>query len=260
VAQWLLIGFIHGVMNTDNMSVAGETIDYGPCAFMDPYHPATVYSSIDRNGRYAYGNQPDIAHWNLFRLAESLLPLLDPDVERGVGIAREVLDTYPARFETSFQDGLRQKLGLTEALEGDEALARGLLDCMAEGRADFTLTFRRLSDAAGAGPDADGAVRSLFGNPDAFDAWAAGWRRRLAHEGGPSPARRDAMRAVNPAFIPRNHRIQAVITAALTKSDFGPLDELMTVLSTPYADQPDRAQYAEPPLPQEVVHETFCGT
>jgi uncharacterized protein YdiU (UPF0061 family) len=266
IASWQLIGFIHGVMNTDNMSIAGETIDYGPCAFMDTFHPATVYSSIDHTGRYAYGNQPGIAHWNLVRFAQALLPLLGDDEDAAIGAAQEAIDTFRARFEAAYLAGLRRKLGLAQEREGDMtlgqdlALAQGLLDCMAENKADFTLTFRRLSDAAGAGPDADGPLRSLFDDPAAFDGWAAKWRQRLAQQAGTGAERRAAMRAVNPAFIPRNHRVAAVIAAAQNGSDFTLLDELSTVLAAPYDDQPELAQYAEPPRPEQVVHATFCGT
>jgi uncharacterized protein YdiU (UPF0061 family) len=256
IARWMLVGFIHGVMNTDNMSVAGETIDYGPCAFMDIYHPGTVYSSIDRGGRYAYGNQPRIALWNLTRLAEALLPLLDDEEETAKTAALAALDGFAPAFETAYRDGLRRKIGLAESQPDDVALAQNLLDRMTENQADFTLTFRRLANAM----DDNGPVRSLFADPTAFDIWADKWRQRIAQEGGPSPERQAAMRAVNPAFIPRNHRVQAVIAAAETSADFAPLDELVAVLSHPYDDQPDRARYAEPPRPEEVVHQTFCGT
>ena len=258
VAAWLLVGFIHGVMNTDNMSIAGETIDYGPCAFMDAYHPATVFSSIDHQGRYAYGNQPQIALWNLTRLAEALLPLLSDDREAAVAAANEALGAFPSLFETCFHAGLRRKLGLATAQEGDWALARDLLDLMAENRADFTLTFRRLSAAAGS--QHDDSVRPHFSAASAFDAWAERWRRRLAQESVDPAARRAAMEAVNPAFIPRNHRVETVIRAAVERNDFGPFEELLTVLSEPYRDQPAFAHYAEGPQEHERVHQTFCGT
>lgn len=265
VARWQQLGFIHGVMNTDNMSIAGETIDYGPCAFMDNFHPATVYSSIDVNGRYAYANQPRIAHWNLSRFAGALLPLLGEDEDAAITAAQESLDAFPGRFEAAHLAGFRRKLGLAEAREGDRTLAQDLLDRMAKNNADFTLTFRRLSDSAGAGPDgdaldADGPVRSLFDDPASFDGWAATWRQRLAQESAVAVERRAAMRAVNPAFIPRNHRVEAAITAAQARLDFTLLGELLTVLATPYDDQPDFAHYAAPPRPDEVVHQTFCGT
>ena len=259
IASWQLIGFIHGVMNTDNMSVVGETIDYGPCAFMDTFHPGTVFSSIDGAGRYAYGNQPGIAHWNLARLAQAMLPHLGSDADSALDAAREAIGTFPARFAAAHLAGLRRKLGLTEERAGDMALAQDLLDRMAKNRADFTLTFRRLSDAAGAGPDADGPLRSLFDDPAAFDAWAVEWRRRLAQEDATAAEREAAMRAVNPAVIPRNHQVEAVIAAA-RHGDHAPLDDLLTVLAAPFEDRPAFARYADPPTPDQVVHETFCGT
>jgi uncharacterized protein YdiU (UPF0061 family) len=259
VARWLLVGFIHGVMNTDNMSVAGETIDYGPCAFMDAYDPATVFSSIDQGGRYAYGNQPRIALWNLTRLAEALLPLLASEQEPAIAQAQEALGGFAPRFESAYHAGLRRKLGLATEQEGDAAVAQDLLKLMAENQADFTLTFRHLADA---GADAGGAeaVRNLFVNPQAFDGWAARWRDRLAQEPQDPAARRAAMRAVNPAFIPRNHRVEAMIQAAVQHDDFAPFEELLRVLSRPYEDEPEFAQYATPPEPHERVRETFCGT
>ena len=259
VAQWLLVGFIHGVMNTDNMSIAGETIDYGPCAFMDAHHPATVFSSIDHQGRYSYSHQPGIAQWNLTRLAETLLPLLSEDEDQAVGVAQEALVGFAARFEAHFHAGLRRKLGLFTEREGDLALAQDLLSAMAENQADFTLTFRRLSEAA-ADSEGDGLVRSLFANPSAYDGWALRWRQRLGEEAQDGATRSAAMRAVNPMFIPRNHRVEAIIEAATERNDFAPFEELLAVLSKPYEDQPALAHYAEPPAPHQRVTQTFCGT
>jgi uncharacterized protein YdiU (UPF0061 family) len=259
VAQWLNVGFIHGVMNTDNMSIAGETIDYGPCAFMDAYDPATVFSSIDQHGRYAYANQPGIALWNLTRLAEALLPLLAEDQDEAVAEAQVALGAFGPRFETAHHAGLRRKLGLSTAREDDLPLMRDLLNAMAANGADFTLTFRRLSEAA-MGPEGDEAVRRLFADPSAYDAWAARWWQRLAEEPREGAERQAAMRSVNPAFIPRNHRVEAVIAAAVERDDFGPFEELLTVLSQPYEDQPAFAPYADPPEPHERVLQTFCGT
>jgi uncharacterized protein YdiU (UPF0061 family) len=259
IPQWLLAGFIHGVMNTDNMSVTGETIDYGPCAFMDEYDPQTVFSSIDRRGRYAYGNQPAIAHWNLTRLAECLLPLLSEDSERAVADAEEALGAFAPAFEAAYQAGLRRKLGLQTAREEDHALAGDLLKAMAANAADFTNTFRGLSDAV-AGPEKDAEVRQLFAEPAAYDEWAVRWRARLEEEPLGTGARRAAMRAANPAFIPRNHRVEAVIRAAVDHGDFGPFEELHAVLSKPFEDQPGFEKYAAPPQEQERVRETFCGT
>jgi serine/tyrosine/threonine adenylyltransferase len=259
VARWLLVGFIHGVMNTDNMSVAGETIDYGPCAFMDPYDPATVFSSIDHAGRYAYANQPGIALWNLTRLAETLLPLLSEDKDKAVAEAQEALGTFAPRFEAVFNTGLRRKLGLFTERDEDVALMQDLLTAMAKNHADFTLTFRRLSDAA-ADEAGDEAVRRLFADPAAYDGWAVRWRQRLGEESQFGAVRGAAMRAVNPAFIPRNHRVEAVIEAAVARDDFAPFEELLGVLSRPYEDQPAFAHYADPPQPHERVLQTFCGT
>jgi uncharacterized protein YdiU (UPF0061 family) len=259
VAQWLLVGFIHGVMNTDNMSIAGETIDYGPCAFMDAYDPATVFSSIDAYGRYAYGNQPRIALWNLARLAECLVPLLGANEDEAVAEAQAALEAFGPRFEATYHAGLRDKLGLSGEGDGDRELAQDLLEMMAKNQADFTLTFRRLCDAA-ADSAGDASVRELFADPGAYDAWAARWRRRLALEPQTRQARRAAMRSVNPAFIPRNHRVEAVIEAAVARKDFAPFEELLGVVTKPYEDQPGLAHYADPPEPHERVLQTFCGT
>ena len=259
VARWLLVGFIHGVMNTDNTSISGETIDYGPCAFLDEYNPAQVFSSIDELGRYAYANQPRIALWNLTRLAECLLPLFSDEQDKAIEQAQFVLGDFPEKFATAYQAGLRRKIGLFRARDGDEALVQDLLDAMAKNAADFTNTFRRLADAAG-DPAADADVRSQFTDPAAFDEWAARWRLRLAAEPQSADERRTAMRAVNPSFIPRNHRIEAVIQAAVNNDDYAPFEELLTVLAEPYDDQPQFAAYADPPLPDQRVLQTFCGT
>lgn len=259
VARWLLVGFIHGVMNTDNTSISGETIDYGPCAFMDAYDPATVFSSIDRDGRYAFGHQPRIAQWNLARLAETLLPLLSEKEDRAIADAEEALGAFAPQFDSAFQAGMRKKLGLFTAHDGDPTLAQDLLNAMAANHADFTLTFRSLSEAAG-DPSGDGGVSRLFADPSAYDGWAARWRQRLGEEPQDGAMRRIAMRAVNPAFIPRNHRVEAVIEAAVRRDDFAPFDELLTLLSKPYEDQPAFAHYADPPQPHERVDQTFCGT
>jgi len=259
MAKWLLVGFIHGVMNTDNTSIAGETIDYGPCAFMDAYDPAKVFSSIDYAGRYAYGNQPRIAQWNLARFAETLLPLLGEDEKQAVAVAQGALTDFVACFQASYRGGLQRKIGLTTEREGDAALAQGLLTCMADNSADFTLTFRRLCDAA-AGEEGDPAVRTLFADASAYDTWAAPWHRRLAEDNVDPDERRAAMRAVNPAFIPRNHLVEAAIAAAVTRDDFVPFEELVEVLARPYEDRPGSERYAAPPTPEERVQQTFCGT
>ena len=256
VSRWLLVGFVHGVMNTDNMAVSGETIDYGPCAFLDAYDPATVFSSIDAGGRYAYGNQPRMAQWNLARLAETLLPLFSDDEKAAVAEAESSLAAFAPIFTDAYHAGLRRKLGLRTEREGDKELAGELLTAMTANEADFTNTFRAL---AGAAEGRDGPARDLFIDPTAFDRWAETWRTRLAAE--PScPERADDMRAANPAFIPRNHRVEAMIAAAVERDDLWPLEELMAVLARPYDDQPENARYANPPELHERVTRTFCGT
>jgi uncharacterized protein YdiU (UPF0061 family) len=260
IAKWMLVGFIHGVMNTDNMSVAGETIDYGPCAFMDAYDPETVFSSIDRQGRYAYFRQPAIGEWNLTRLAECLLPLISDDSDAAIAEAEQTLDIYQMVFESTYHTGLRQKLGLLTERDGDAELGRDLLQAMAANGADFTLTFRRLSEAASGLEEDDAAVRSHFANPSAYDEWLPRWRQRLEQEQTDSATRRAAMLAVNPAFIPRNHRVEAVIRAAVDEGNFAPFHELVMVLSNPFEAQPDFARYMDPPAEQEMVLQTFCGT
>jgi uncharacterized protein YdiU (UPF0061 family) len=258
VARWLLIGFIHGVMNTDNTSISGETIDYGPCAFMDHYDPAAVFSSIDELGRYAYANQPRIALWNLTRLAECLLPLLADEQDTAIAEAQEILGGFPEKFTATYQAGLRAKIGLFTKQDGDESLVQDLLDAMAKNQTDFTQTFRRLGEAA-LDPANDTALHQLFADP-AYDEWAARWRQRIAEEPQSAAERRAAMQATNPAFIPRNHRIEAVIEAATHRDDFAPFEELLAVLAKPYEDQPAFAVYAEPPEPHQRVLQTFCGT
>jgi uncharacterized protein YdiU (UPF0061 family) len=254
VARWMQIGFIHGVMNTDNMSIAGETLDYGPCAFMDAYDPATVFSAIDEHGRYAYGNQPPIARWNLTRFAEALLPLLADDVDRAVALAQQALDGFDGLFQPALLGGFRRKLGLLDEEDGDAPLINGLLDIMKRGRADFTLVFRRL------GEDDISACRALFDNPAEFDGWESQWRARLAREATSPAARQAAMMRVNPLYIPRNHRVEAVIEAAVERQDFAPFEDLLAVLARPYDEQPGREDYALPPAPHERVRATFCGT
>ena len=256
IAQWLLVGFIHGVMNTDNMSIAGETIDYGPCAFMDEYDPKTVFSSIDRFGRYAYTNQPNIGVWNLTRLAECLVPLFDENEDRAIAAAEEALGKFAPTFENAYQHGLRRKLGLTSAQQGDAELGHDLLKLMHADRADFTNTFRAMSDAA-AGDDA--RFRSFFSDAPAIDEWLKRWRARLEQESTHPGARQAAMRAANPAVIPRNHRVEAMIQAAVN-GDFAPFEELLAVLAKPYEERPQFAQYTIPPQEHERVRETFCGT
>lgn len=250
VSRWMQLGFIHGVMNTDNCSVAGETIDYGPCAFLDAYDPAKRFSAIDQNGRYAFGNQPGIAQWNMARFAETLLGLIDGDIEAAAAKANEVLGAFPALFQRHWTEGMRRKLGLAGVSDEDDGLIAGLLNLMAAAQADFTLTFRRLSDPAG-----DDAVLAMLGD-DGAD-WLAAWRARVAGDG--AAAARAAMRSVNPARIPRNHRVEAMIAAAET-GDFAPFATLMAALAQPYEDDPAFAAFSDPPDADEVVERTFCGT
>ncbi|MCX7310292.1 MAG: YdiU family protein [Alphaproteobacteria bacterium] len=259
IARWLLVGFIHGVMNTDNMSIAGETIDYGPCAFMDEYHPTKVFSSIDQLGRYAYANQPQIATWNLARFAETLLPLIDENQQQAIKQAEGVLERFSARFEAAYLAGMRQKLGFSTEADGDLELAGEFISLLATNHVDFTLAFRRLSDAAGSVP-AEADLRILFRDKQGFGTWAERWRSRLMREPNHEDERRTRMRAVNPAFIPRNHRIEAMIEAAGEHEDFAPFEELLLVLAKPFEDQASFARYMDPPQPHERVCQTFCGT
>ena len=262
VAQWLLLGFIHGVMNTDNTSISGETIDYGPCAFMEAYDAVKVFSSIDHYGRYAYGNQPRAMLWNLTRLGEALLPVMEQEAGNGeaaLASAKEALAAFGPQFEAAYGAGLRRKLGLFTEREGDAALVQELLTCMAANQADFTLTFRRLCDAAG-GAEGDDEVRALFADPSAYDSWAAGWRRRLQEEPVQEQERAAAMRMASPAFIPRNHVVEAALAAAIERQDFQPFEELLDVGSRPYQDRPGLERYATPARPEECVLQTFCGT
>jgi serine/tyrosine/threonine adenylyltransferase len=262
VAQWLLLGFIHGVMNTDNTSISGETIDYGPCAFMEAYDPAQVFSSIDHQGRYAYGNQPRAAHWNLARLAETLLPLLQEEQgseEAALASAQEGLAAFAPQFEAALAAGLGRKLGFLTEREGDASLAQDLLGRMAANRADFTLTFRRLCTAA-IGPEGDEGIRMLFAEPSAYDAWAVQWRRRLDEEPVSQEERVAVMRRSNPAFIPRNHMVEEALEAAVEQQNFQPFEQLLDVVSRPYEDRPELERYAAPARPDQCVAQTFCGT
>jgi uncharacterized protein YdiU (UPF0061 family) len=256
VARWMLVGFVHGVMNTDNVSIAGETIDYGPCAFMDVYDPATVFSSIDRQGRYAYANQPVIAHWNLVRLAEALIPLLDADQDVAIARAEAALSVFPTLYEEALAAGARAKLGLTTSEADDLALWRSLLDTMAAGQADFTLTCRSLGAAAG-GDDAD--LRRQVSDVAALDAWLERWRGRLAREKVEPSRRAASMRRANPAFIPRNHRVEEAIEAAVSHQDFDPFARLTAILARPTEDQPGAEDFMLPPA-ERTRYRTFCGT
>ncbi len=259
IAQWMLVGFIHGVMNTDNMALSGETIDYGPCAFMDTYSPNTVFSSIDHGGRYAYVNQPGIAHWNLARLAETLLPLIDSDAEKAANAAIEVLQPFIEQYDAHFLNGMRRKIGLASENEADADLIKQLFGTMHRGEADFTLTFRRLALSAES-PDGDAALRELFNDPAGIDKWLQTWRQRLSSDPQSATDRAAAMRRVNPAFIPRNHRVEAALNAASERGDLQPFRQLLGILQRPFDDQPEFEAYERPPEPSERVLQTFCGT
>jgi uncharacterized protein YdiU (UPF0061 family) len=258
VARWMQIGFIHGVMNTDNSSISGETIDFGPCAFMEAYDPATVFSSIDRNGRYAYHNQAGIAQWNLARLAETLLPLLADELDAAVEIANAEVQRFGPLFTGHWVTGLRRKLGLARERDGDEALIQGFLDLLQAGEVDFTRGFRLLADAAEGN---DGPLLSLFVDHAPVMAWLDEWRRRHEGEEIAAAERAVAMRAVNPVYIPRNHLIEEAIVAATEREDYGPFERLHAVLAHPYDQRADvAARYELPAEPEERVLRTFCGT
>jgi uncharacterized protein YdiU (UPF0061 family) len=259
VARWLGVGFIHGVMNTDNTSISGETLDYGPCAFLDEYDPRKKFSSIDHAGRYAFANQPRIAQWNLVRLAESLLPLFADDEAESERLATVSLNRFPAIFEAMHLRVLRAKLGLFTEGEGDAALAATLFERLAANEVDHTLFFRRLGACAVDPAKADD-LAALFTEPGALHDWLDGWRRRIAEEEVAPADRASAMGRANPAFIPRNHRIEEMIAAAVERSDFRPFETLLRVLERPYDDQPEHSRLAEPPRPEERVRATFCGT
>jgi uncharacterized protein YdiU (UPF0061 family) len=271
VARWLGVGFVHGVMNTDNTAISGETLDYGPCAFLDEYDPNKKFSSIDHGGRYAFANQPRIAHWNMARLAETLLGLISDNEGEAVRLATDRLSRFPAAFEAAYLRVLRAKLGLTQVTiaatadtaetsdAADRALADDLLRRLADNRVDYTLFFRRLC-AAGTGAAADAAIVSLFADPTTFTTWADLWRRRLALQPIAPETRASSMRLANPAFIPRNHRVEEAIAAAVRRHDFKPFDLLADVLATPYDDHPEVAYLADPPGPEARVYQTFCGT
>ncbi|MBF0627561.1 MAG: YdiU family protein [Magnetococcales bacterium] len=260
IAHWMRVGFIHGVMNTDNTAVSGETIDYGPCAFLDTYDPATVFSSIDSWGRYAFGNQPAIAAWNLARLAETLLPVMALDGKVALARSRAVIEAFPERFKQYWLEGMRIKLGLGADEPGDEALIHDLLAIMRDGAADFTLTFRRLGAAAARTEAVGGEVRSLFADPAAIDGWLVRWSARLARDALDHQERLQRMQSVNPACIPRNHLVEEALAAAL-HNHFEPFQTLLEVLRHPCDDPPRMAEkYTAPPAVSERVFQTFCGT
>ncbi len=256
VARWMLVGFIHGVMNTDNMTISGETIDYGPCAFMDAFDPATVFSSIDHGGRYAYGNQPPIAQWNLARLAETLLPLFHDDTDNAVAAATAVLQSFPDRFHRYWSHGMRSKLGLTPAGGDDGALVGDLLSLLRGQRVDYTSFFRALSSAP---VGVAGRARSLFAEPSAFDAWAECWQARLTSQGAEPQAVAEAMDRVNPVYIPRNHLVEEALAAA-GAGEMEPFNRLVDALVRPFEERPGLERYAAPAPDDFGEYRTFCGT
>jgi uncharacterized protein YdiU (UPF0061 family) len=268
IARWMNVGFIHGVMNTDNMTLSGETIDYGPCAFMEAYDPQAVFSSIDQNGRYAYSNQPLIAQWNLARLAEALLPLVVADrgedrAQDAVAEATALIHSFPGRYQGALLRGQRHKLGLADAAGADDAadaaLAADWLELLHTHAIDFTLGWRRLANAADGD---DGAVQVLFADPQAPASWLARWRERCAADGGVAASERAArMRQANPWIIPRNHRVEEALKAASDDGDLGPFERLLAAVCDPYAERPEHLPYAEPaPAAVTACYQTFCGT
>lgn len=250
IAQWMLVGFIHGVMNTDNMTLSGETIDYGPCAFMEAYDPATVFSSIDHYGRYAYGNQPSIGQWNLLRMGETLLPLLAPTREQAIEHVRGALASYLERFEQSLLDGFRNKLGLAGEAPEDAAIVSGWLEWMQGSKQDFTLAFRRLAQSLVDGTPAF--------DDEAFTTWFARYQARITGEAAADVALR--MNAVNPSYIPRNHLVEEALAAAVDDGDLAPFHALVDVLRQPYTQQPGLERYGEPAPSSFGPYVTFCGT
>jgi uncharacterized protein YdiU (UPF0061 family) len=252
IAKWQLVGFIHGVMNTDNMALSGETIDYGPCAFMDAYDPATVFSSIDTRGRYAYGNQPHIAAWNLARFAETLLPLLHVNEEQAVKLAEDAISDFNELYHRNWLSGMRAKLGIFNEEPEDESLFEDLLSMMQKHRADFTNTFRSLTF--------DKPEDTVLFGTTAFTQWHELWQTRLRRQQEPKASSHQLMRNSNPALIPRNHRVEAAIEAAVNNGDYNVMERLLDVLSRPYAHSPDHADYSTLPALSSSPYRTFCGT
>lgn len=259
VAQWQQLGFIHGVMNTDNMLISGETIDYGPCAFMDDHHPDKVFSSIDQGARYAYGNQPSIAQWNLVWFAQALLPLLSDSEAKAVALAETALDTFPATYQPHYETGMLAKLGIHEHNDANVALLNRLLTLMSDTAADHSLTFRRLSERVNPALENDASIAGIYELPESFTSWITQWQTQLAREPLPAAERQHQMFAVNPVFIPRNHLVEEVIQAA-NQGQFQPFHDLVERLADPYHYAAIHEHYAKPPRPEQVVCKTFCGT
>ncbi len=260
LAKWQHLGFIHGVMNTDNMLLSGETIDYGPCAFLDDYHPDMVFSSIDHGGRYAFSNQPGIAYWNLGALAQALLPLLSDDPEQAVAMAQHAVDTFVPQYQQAYREGMARKIGLGEYRDEDGPLIDELLSTMASQGTDFTLAFRRLTELASPQPADDDGISRFFGLGPAFESWLQRWWQRLSDDAMPPAQRRELMLAHNPVYIPRNHLIEEVIEAARDDGNLEPFQQLVDVLATPYDYREEKQYYAVPPREEQRVKQTFCGT
>ena len=257
IAHWMLVGFVHGVMNTDNVALSGETIDYGPCAFMDDYDPKTVFSSIDTQGRYAYANQPRIGQWNLARFAETLIERISPDdSDEGIRQATRVVNAFPAQYEKAWLAGMQRKLGWTTEQAQDLELANGLFAAMHGQQVDFTLFFRNLALAV-AGDDS--AVLALFNDTDGIVAWLELWRARCALEPISAPERMDAMNQINPVYIPRNHLVEEALVAA-TAGDPAPFEQLLKLLQHPFDAQPNTARYQRPEATTTLGYRTYCGT
>ena len=257
VAHWMSIGFIHGVMNTDNTAISGQTIDYGPCAFMDTFSPTTVFSSIDVQGRYAYGNQPSIIIWNLCRLAETLVPLIDEDKSLAIELVTEEVKALESEFKSVSLNFMRYKIGLNTKENGDFELVQGLLNAMQEGEADFTLTFRRLSQAI---RGESNSIRHLFNNPTLFDLWERDWRSRLGRETFSPEERATKMDKVNPVYIPRNHKVEEALSMAVDDGDLSAFESILSTVSAPFVEVSGREGYAEPAPKTTVPYRTFCGT
>ncbi|WP_291329795.1 YdiU family protein [Desulfovibrio sp. UCD-KL4C] len=253
IARWMEVGFIHGVMNTDNTSICGETIDYGPCAFMDTYIPNKVFSSIDHAGRYAYSNQPNIGQWNMAVLGGSLLGLFDDDVETARAIGEEVLETFMPAFKKHYMVRMCRKIGLNSADELGFQLVRSLMQLMQQNHVDFTIAFLELSE------DMNRFI-ALFGKASSIESWKAKWFELIAEQGDSLAVVQERMRATNPAYIPRNHQIERAIRAAEDQNDFSLTHQLINILKTPYTVQSGSDIYMAPPKPEEVVRQTFCGT
>jgi uncharacterized protein YdiU (UPF0061 family) len=251
ISKWQLVGFIHGVMNTDNMTISGETIDYGPCAFMNEYDPATVFSSIDREGRYAYGNQPPIGGWNLARFAEALLPLLHEDEEEALKLAQDTISEYPELYRSYWLAGMRAKLGIFNKEEQDEALIGDLLNIMKEHEADFTNTFRALTY--------DTLENTDLAKKPEFSKWNERWQERLSRQEQSNESSKHLMQKSNPMVIPRNHRVEEALEAAV-EGDYSVMERLLDVLSRPYEHSPEQTEYCKLPEPTSRPYRTFCGT